>query len=74
VVVIRESTGAVLRAPTVPGDGRVSRASALGGASRWAEAWTSAHFSDAEHFGIVKDPEVLDNLLFLLLHGDRPAR
>ena len=71
-----------------PGDGTVTRASALmderlGG--QWTPrlrtpiAFTSVRFIFADHLGLTKDPAFTDNMLYLLLEaprlrGDIPAR
>lgn len=63
-----------------PGDGTVSRASALvdqrtaaqsAGRVRSPVPWASVHFHFSDHLGITKDPAFTDNLLYILLEAPR---
>ncbi|MBL8757147.1 MAG: hypothetical protein JNK35_01810 [Phycisphaerae bacterium] len=70
------ATGRLRVASTAPGDGTVTRASALlderAGTSfsptlRTPIPWSNVHFLHADHIALTDTPEFTDNLLFLLL-------
>ncbi len=72
--------GQITVARLEPGDGRVTRRSALRD-TRDARApgrlspivdWHSVHFADADHAGITASPEFLDDALYLLLDAPDP--
>ena len=54
---------------TAPGDGAVTRASALGGEGPTLPPvrWGRVQFLTADHLGLTRDVEFVDNLLYLLL-------
>jgi pimeloyl-ACP methyl ester carboxylesterase len=73
---VDRATGELRWLGTAPGDGRVTRQSAIfdervpGGEARRLQSpipWTTVHMGGGEHFGIVRDPVFLDGLLYLLL-------
>jgi len=77
------STGALWTNSTAPGDGVVTRASALGDLRRsedWSPRlvspidWTQTTFLFRDHLGLVDDPSFVDNLLFALLEEPRETR
>lgn len=74
--------GHVTVAAMSPGDGTVTRESALmdervGG--EWVPGlrspikWDRVQFIDADHLGLCKDPSFVDNLLYLMLESPKPA-
>lgn len=79
VLEVDPASGRLRIASTTPGDGTVTRASALLDerlASDWSPTlrtpvpWSSVHFLHADHIALTDRPEFTDNLLFLLL--ERP--
>jgi len=81
VVEVDSATGRVRFAAFAPGDGTVTRASAVldervGGV--WAPAlrtpigWRQLHFLFTDHLGLTRDPGFSDNVLFLLLENSEP--
>jgi len=73
---IDQRTGRVAVLRRAPGDGRVTRKSALlderslaelGGALRTPIPWSQVQFLFTGHIGLTKDPSFTDNLLFILL-------
>ena len=77
-----DNHGALTVTAMQPGDGRVSRASALmderhSRAVKWSPrlvspvAWSSVNFLSADHLGLTRDPGFADNILFLLLEAPR---
>jgi pimeloyl-ACP methyl ester carboxylesterase len=82
VVAIDESNGDVTVVARAPGDGTVTRDSALGDLRLGREwhpglaspiAWTNATFLFTDHLGLTRDPAFADNVLFLLLEARSPA-
>jgi hypothetical protein len=76
VLAVDRATGALSVRETAPGDGRVTRVSALldrrrpGEPSRRLDSpivWHDANFGNGEHFGIVRDSAFLDSLFWLLI-------
>jgi len=77
-----EADGSVSLASRLPGDGKVTRASALMD-ERYAEGvgwsprlvspikWESVNFLFTDHLGLTRDPAFTDNVLFLLLEAPR---
>ena len=81
--VVDRETGEVTLDATAPGDGSVTRASALAderqgpverpaGRLRSPIAWSSAHWGEGEHLELTGDVTFIDDLLFLLLEAPRP--
>jgi len=78
------ATGAISGVETAPGDGTVTRASALGderpGDAEWRPAlrspipWAGVTFIHSDHLGLTRDPTFADNLLFTLLERPRRTR
>jgi pimeloyl-ACP methyl ester carboxylesterase len=77
-----DGRGALTVSASQPGDGRVSRASALmderySTGAKWTPrlntpiAWSSVNFLFADHLGLTSDPGFTDNILFLLLESPR---
>ena len=73
--------GDLWTASSAPGDGVVTRASALGDLRKeesWTPRltssvdWTRANFLFRDHLGLVNDPSFVDNLLYALLEEPRP--
>ena len=67
---------------TLPGDGKVTRASALMDerfteGTKWSPrlispiTWSSVNFLFTDHLGLTKDPAFTDNVLYLLLEAPR---
>lgn len=78
VAIVDPDSGEILEMVEVPGDGRVTRNSALGDRrldpdpSQPIESpvdWATVHFMPGEHFGMVADPTLINNLLYLLLQA-----
>lgn len=78
IAVIEPTSGKIVEMVKVPGDGRVTRSSALGDRrldpdpTRAIESpvdWATVHFTSGEHFGMVADPTLINNLLYLLLQA-----
>ena len=77
VLTVKNGTGEIKVSEKSPGDGTVTRASALMdervGESEWTPnlvtpiAWSNVMFLFTDHLGITKDPAFTDNVLFLLL-------
>ena len=74
--------GHVSVASQLPGDGRVTRASALmderiGDPAKWSPrlvspiSWSSVNFLFTDHLGLTRDPAFTDNVLYLLLEAPR---
>lgn len=74
--------GHVSVASKLPGDGKVTRASALmderySEGSKWSPrlvtpiTWSSVNFLFTDHLGLTKDPAFTDNVLYLLLEAPR---
>lgn len=81
VATVDTESGEFIDLQLVPGDGRVSRKSALGDRSpvessvrpiKSPIAWTSVHFVPGEHFGMVRDSVFVNNLMYLLLQAPYP--
>lgn len=77
-----DNRGALTMTAMQPGDGRVSRPSALmderySNGVQWTRRlvtpikWTSVNFLFADHLGLTSDPGFTDNVLFLLLESPR---
>lgn len=77
-----QPTGQITLASRLPGDGRVTRASALmderyadgvGWAPRLVTPirWASVNFLFTDHLGLTRDPAFTDNVLYLLLEAPR---
>ena len=69
-------------ATQLPGDGKVTRASALmderyASGVKWSPrlvspiTWSSVHFLFTDHLGLTRDPAFTDNVLYLLLEAPR---
>ena len=78
---IDQSSGRVRVAERAPGDGTVTRTSALLDervGRDWTPrldspiAWHGVHFLFRDHLGLTKDPVFTDNVLYLLL--EKPLR
>ncbi|MEH6568677.1 MAG: hypothetical protein V7709_06360 [Halioglobus sp.] len=78
VAVVDTDSGEFVDVIKVPGDGRVTRKSALGNTavnpnlSQPIEPmvdWASVHFVPGEHFGFVDHPVFTNNLMYLLLQA-----
>jgi pimeloyl-ACP methyl ester carboxylesterase len=76
------SDGHVSVASRLPGDGKVTRASALmderyAEGSKWSPrlvspiTWSSVNFLFTDHLGLTRDPAFTDNVLYLLLEAPR---
>lgn len=76
------ANGHVAVASKLPGDGKVTRASALmderySAGMKWSPrlvspiAWSSVNFLFTDHLGLTKDPAFTDNVLYLLLEAPR---
>ncbi len=74
--------GRVSRASQLPGDGKVTRASALmderySNVAKWSPrlvspvSWSSVNFLFTDHLGLTRDPAFTDNVLYLLLEAPR---
>ena len=74
--------GSVSTASRLPGDGKVTRASALmderyADGTKWSPrlvspiSWSSVNFLFTDHLGLTKDPAFTDNVLYLLLEAPR---
>jgi hypothetical protein len=74
--------GHVSVASKLPGDGKVTRASALmderySAGMKWSPrlvspiTWSSVNFLFTDHLGLTKDPAFTDNVLYLLLEAPR---
>lgn len=74
--------GHVTLATKLPGDGKVTRASALmderyADVSKWSPrlvspiTWSSVNFLFTDHLGLTRDPAFTDNVLYLLLEAPR---
>lgn len=74
--------GHVSVASKLPGDGKVTRASALmderySEGTKWSPrlvtpiTWSSVNFLFTDHLGLTKDPAFTDNVLYLLLEAPR---
>ena len=75
-VTVNRSTGEIEITGTAPGDGSVTRASALMDeriGNRWTPKlvtpikWSNVMFLFTDHLGLTKDPAFTDNVVFLLL-------
>ena len=73
---VNRSTGEIEVTGTAPGDGSVTRASALMDeriGNGWSPKlvtpikWSNVMFLFTDHLGLTKDPAFTDNVLFLLL-------
>ncbi len=69
---VSDTTSPSLRFAKRPGDGTVTRASALGDLDPGPRldtpiAWDRVQFLHTDHLGMTRDPSFTDNLLFLLL-------
>ena len=71
-------TGAIVEIQEAPGDGTITRTSALGvlrtvagsgGRLETSVDWRSVHFVEGNHLDMVKGPGMVDNLLYLLLQA-----
>ena len=81
VSAVDPTTGALTHLATAPGDGTVTRASALMderlGRATWSPRlvspipWSSVTFLFTDHLGLTQDPAFTDNVLYLLL--ERPG-
>ena len=76
-LVVDRQTGEVSWGAPVPGDGTVTRTSALGQADRDPGELPSiipdsVHFVDGEHTDMVGEPNVINHLLYLLLQAPPP--
>lgn len=81
VSAVDATTGALTHLATAPGDGTVTRASALMderlGRATWSPRlvspipWSSVTFLFTDHLGLTQDPAFTDNVLYLLL--ERPG-
>lgn len=81
VSAVDPATGALAHLATAPGDGTVTRASALMderlGRATWSPRlvspipWSSVTFLFTDHLGLTQDPAFTDNVLYLLL--ERPG-
>lgn len=78
IAMIDPTSGKIVEMVKVPGDGRVTRSSALGDrrldpdptqAIESPVDWATVHFTSGEHFGMVADPTLINNLLYLLLQA-----
>lgn len=78
VAIVDTTSGKFVGVKKVPGDGRVTRKSALGNIAIKANPsqpiepsvdWTSVHFVPGEHFGLVDNPVFTNNLMYLLLQA-----
>jgi hypothetical protein len=78
VAIVDPTSGKIVKMVNVPGDGRVTRDSALGDRrlnpdpSQPIESpvdWATVHFVPGEHFGMVADLTLINNLLYLLLQA-----
>ncbi len=79
VLRVDRESGAVEWGEPEPGDGTLTRTSALGQPRVNLEepsvvSQTSVHFTDAEHLPIVADPDFLDQALYLLLEAPDPPK
>jgi len=77
VIEVDRQTGEIDWTATEPGDGTVTRSSALGYTRSHPEAVPrvqahSAHFNDATHLPMVGDPDFLDDALYFLLEAPDP--
>lgn len=74
--------GSISVASKLPGDGKVTRASALmderyANGAKWSPrlvtpiGWSSVNFLFTDHLGLTRDPAFTDNVLFLLLEAPR---
>lgn len=77
-----DNRGALTMTAMQPGDGKVSRPSALmderySAGTKWTPRlvtpikWTSVNFLFADHLGLTSDPGFTDNVLYLLLESPR---
>ena len=80
IVAVDRATGGIHVHEHAPGDGTVTRASALldervGGT--WTPrlqtpvAWDGVYFLFTDHLGLTKDPGFVDNVLYILLEEPR---
>jgi hypothetical protein len=81
VASVDSASGALRVVRTAPGDGTVLRSSALldervGSAEQGRVVspipWTQVFFLFSDHLGLTRDPEFVDNVLYLLLEDARP--
>ncbi len=74
--------GSISHASRLPGDGKVTRASALMDeryteGAKWSPrlvspiTWSSVNFLFTDHLGLTRDPAFTDNVLYLLLEAPR---
>ena len=74
-IVVDADTGKVERVQEAPGDGTVTRSSALrmvgrvDGRVETPIDWATVHFIRGEHLGMLEDPGFIDNALYLLLQA-----
>lgn len=82
-LVISRETGKPIEVRMASGDGTVPRSSALADLDpfdselallRGSVEWTSVHWVDGEHLGMIGGPDLVDNMLFLLFEHPVRAR
>jgi hypothetical protein len=80
-VAVDATTGGLTVVAAAPGDGTVTRASALMDermGREWSPRlespidWGQVHFLFTDHLGMTRDPAFTDNVLYLLLEAPRP--